>query len=123
MRYRQSKSVGNISLKLHGLNRANTWDNTGKEKTAPTIFTTPVYLNFQGLGSLTDTADNSLEGVAWEHHGKLNGDNNGQLYINQNPQQLYNFPIGDKLMDVFEFELNYDMAYCRFVMRGQNAAD
>jgi hypothetical protein len=123
MKYRQSKSVGNISLKLHGLNRANTWDSTGQKKTAPTIFTTPVYLNFQGFGSLTDGTDNSYEGVAWEHYGKLNGDNNGQLYINPNPQQLYNFPIGDKLMDVFEFELIYDMAYCRFVMRGQASPD
>ncbi len=32
MRFRQSKSVGNISLKLHGLNRANTWDCTGQNK-------------------------------------------------------------------------------------------
>ena len=123
MRFRQSKSVGNILLKLHGLNRSNTWDSTGKNKTTPTIFTTPVHLNIQGFGSLTDAADNSLEGVAWEHYGKLNGDNNGQLFINPNPQQLYNFHIGDKLMDVFEFELIYDMAVCRFVMRGQAVAD
>jgi hypothetical protein len=80
-------------------------------------------LNIQGFGSLTDNGDNSLEGVAWEHYGKLNGDNNGQLFINPNPQQLYNFHIGDKLMDVFEFELIYDMAYCRFVMRGQASDD
>ncbi len=31
MSYRQSKRVGNISLKLHGLNRANSWDSSGKK--------------------------------------------------------------------------------------------
>ena len=40
MSYRQSKCVGNILLKLHGLNRANSWDSSGKKKSAPTIFTT-----------------------------------------------------------------------------------
>ena len=39
------------------------------------------------------------------------------------PQNLYNFNIGDKLMDIFEFELIYDMAFCRFVMRGQASDD
>jgi len=123
MSYRQSKCVGNILLKLHGLNRANSWDSSGKKKSAPTIFTTPVKLNLQGFGNQTDTGDNSLEGVSWVAYGKLNGDNNGNLYINPDPQNLYNFPIGDKLMDVFEFELIYDMAFCRFVMRGQASAD
>jgi len=123
MSYRQSKCVGNILLKLHGLNRANSWNSTGQKKSAPTIFTTPVKLNLQGFGNQTDTGDNSLEGVSWVAYGKLNGDNNGNLYINPDPQNLYNFPIGDKLMDVFEFELIYDMAFCRFVMRGQASAD
>ncbi len=123
MRFRQSKSVGNISLKFHGLNRANTLDSTGQNKTAPTIFTTQIYLNLHGFGSLTDAADNSYEGASWEHYGKMNGDNNAQLYINPYPQQLYNFAISDKLMDFFEFELIYDMAFCRFVMKGQTSAD
>ena len=43
MAYRQSKCVGNILLRLHGLNRANTWDSSSKKKAAPTIFTTPIY--------------------------------------------------------------------------------
>ena len=124
MSYRQSKCVGNILLKLHGLNRANSWDSSGKKKSAPTIFTTPVKLNLQGFGNQTDAAaDNSVEGVSWDAYGKLNGDNNGNLYINPDPQNLYNFNIGDKLMDVFEFELIYDMAYCRYVMRGQTSPD
>ncbi len=113
MSYRQSKCVGNISLKLHGLNRANSWDSSGKKKSAPTIFTTPVKLNLQGFGNQTDlVGDNSVEGVSWTAYGKLNGDNNGYLYINPDSQQLYNFSIGDKLMDVFEFELIHDMAFC-----------
>jgi len=123
MAYRQSKCVGNILLRLHGLNRANTWDSSSKKKAAPTIFTTPVKLNLQGFGNQTDTANNSTEGVSWTAYGKLNGDNNGNLYINPDPQNLYNFNIGDKLMDIFEFELIYDMAFCRFVMRGQASDD
>jgi hypothetical protein len=123
MSYRQSKCVGNILLKLHGLNRANSWDSSGKKKSAPTIFTTPVKLNLQGFGNQTDTASNSTEGVSWDAYGKLNGDNNGNLYINPDPLNLYNFIIGDRFMDIFEFELIYDMAYCRFVMRGQTADD
>jgi hypothetical protein len=124
MSYRQSKCVGNILLRLHGLNRANTWDSSSKKKAAPTIFTTPVKLNLQGFGNQTDAASsNSTEGVSWTAYGKLNGDNNGNLYINPDPQNLYNFNIGDKLMDIFEFELIYDMAFCRFVMRGQASDD
>jgi len=123
MSYRQSKCVGNILLKLHGLNRANSWDSSGKKKSAPTIFTTPVKLNLQGFGNQTDTGSNSTEGVSWDAYGKLNGDNNGNLYINPDPLNLYNFIIGDRFMDIFEFELIYDMAYCRFVMRGQTADD
>jgi hypothetical protein len=123
MKFRQSKCVNNILLKLNGLNRANTWNSTGKKKNAPTIFSTPVLLNLQGFGNQTDPSQNSLEGVSWTAYGKLNGDNNGQLFINPNPEYLYNFPIGDKLLDTFEFELVYDMAYCRFVLRGQNSDD
>jgi hypothetical protein len=123
MSYRQSKCVGNILLKLHGLNRANSWDSSGKKKSAPTIFTTPVKLNLQGFGNQTDTSNNSIEGVSWVAYGKLNGDNNGNLYINPDPLNLYNFNIGDRLMDIFEFELIYDMAFCRFVMKGQTSAD
>ena len=124
MAYRQSKCVGNILLRLHGLNRANTWDSSSKKKAAPTIFTTPVKLNLQGFGNQTEAAGtNSTEGVSWIAYGKLNGDNNGNLYINPDPQNLYNFNIGDKLMDIFEFELIYDMAFCRFVMRGQASDD
>jgi hypothetical protein len=124
MSYRQSKCVGNILLKLHGLNRSNSWDSSGKKKSAPTIFTTPVKLNLQGFGNQTDNAgDNSIEGVSWTAYGKLNGDNNGNLYINPDPLNLYNFNIGDRLMDIFEFELIYDMAFCRFVMKGQTSAD
>lgn len=124
MSYRQSKCVGNILLRLHGLNRANSWDSSSQKKAAPTIFTTPVKLNLQGFGNQTEAAGtNSIEGVSWTAYGKLNGDNNGNLYINPDPQQLYNFPIGDKLMDSFEFELIYDMAFCRFVMRGQSSED
>ena len=124
MSYRQSKCVGNILLRLHGLNRANTWDSSSKKKAAPTIFITPVKLNLQGFGNQTEAAGtNSTEGVSWTAYGKLNGDNNGNLYINPDPQNLYNFNIGDKLMDIFEFELIYDMAFCRFVMRGQASDD
>ena len=124
MSYRQSKCVGNILLRLHGLNRANSWDSSSQKKAAPTIFTTPVKLNLQGFGNQTDGAGtNSIEGVSWTAYGKLNGDNNGNLYINPDPQNLYNFNIGDKLMDIFEFELIYDMAFCRFVMRGQASDD
>ena len=124
MSYRQSKCVGNILLRLHGLNRANTWDSSSKKKAAPTIFITPVKLNLQGFGNQTEAAgQNSTEGVSWTAYGKLNGDNNGNLYINPDPQNLYNFNIGDKLMDIFEFELIYDMAFCRFVMRGQASDD
>ena len=54
MSYRQSKCVGNILLRLHGLNRANSWDSSSQKKAAPTIFTTPVKLNLQGFGSQTD---------------------------------------------------------------------
>ena len=69
MSYRQSKCVGNILLKLHGLNRANSWDSSGKKKSAPTIFTTPVKLNLQGFGNQTDGAGtNSIEGVSWTAH-------------------------------------------------------
>ena len=124
MAYRQSKCVGNILLRLHGLNRANTWDSSSKKKAAPAIFTTPVKLNLQGFGNQTDSAGtNSTEGVSWTAYGKLNGDNNGNLYINPDPQNLYNFNIGDRFMDIFEFELVYDMAFCRFVMKGQTSAD
>ena len=124
MAYRQSKCVGNILLRLHGLNRANTWDSSSKKKAAPTIFITPVKLNLQGFGNQTDSSGTySTEGVSWTAYGKLNGDNNGNLYINPDPQNLYNFNIGDKLMDIFEFELIYDMAFCRFVMRGQASDD
>ena len=124
MAYRQSKCVGNILLRLHGLNRANSWDSSSQKKAAPIIFTTPVKLNLQGFGSQTDGAGtNSPAGGSWDSFGKLNGDNNGNLYINPDPQNLYNFNIGDKLLDTFEFELIYDMAYCRFIMRAQNADD
>ncbi len=123
MTFRQSKCVGNILLRLHGLNRANSWDSSSKKKAAPTIFTTPVKLNLQGFGNQTDTTNNSTEGVSWTAYGKLNGDNNGYLYINPDPQNLYNFKIGDRFMDIFEFELIYDMAYCRFVMKGQASDD
>ena len=60
MSFRQSKCVGNILLRLHGLNRANSWDSSSKKKTAPTIFTTPVKLNLQGFGNQTDKAANSI---------------------------------------------------------------
>jgi len=124
MTFRQSKCVGNILLRLHGLNRANSWDSSSQKKAAPTIFTTPVKLNLQGFGSQTDGAGtNSPAGGSWDSFGKLNGDNNGNLYINPDPQNLYNFNIGDKLLDTFEFEFIYDMAYCRFIMRAQNADD
>ena len=123
MAYRQSKCVGNILLRLHGLNRANSWDSSSQKKAAPIIFTTPVKLNLQGFGNQTDKAANSIEGVSWDAYSKLNGDNNGNLYINPDPQNLYNFNIGDRFLDVFEFELIYDMAYCRFVMQGQASED
>ena len=124
MTFRQSKCVGNILLRLHGLNRANSWDSSSQKKAAPTIFTTPVKLNLQGFGSQTDGAGtNSTAGASWVAFGKLNGDNNGNLYINPDPQNLYNFNIGDRFLDTFEFELIYDMAYCRFVMRAQDKED
>ncbi len=53
---------------------------------------------------------------------KLNGDNNGNLYIYPDPQNLYNFNIVDRFMDIFEFELVNDMAFCRFVMKVQTTA-
>ena len=123
MAYRQSKCVGNILLRLHGLNRANSWDSSSQKKAAPTIFTTPVKLNLQGFGNQTDQGTNSTEGVSWDAYGKLNGDNNGNLYINPDSQNLYNFNIGDIFMDIFEFELIYDMAYCRFVMKSKASDD
>ena len=56
---------------------------------------------------------------------RINADNNGRLFINTSPETLYNFNIDDSFLKngVFEFELIYDMAYCRFVMRGQTADD
>jgi len=38
MTFRQSKCVGNILLKLHGLNRANSWDSSGKKKISTNNF-------------------------------------------------------------------------------------
>ena len=45
------------------------------------------------------------------------------MYINPDPQNLYNFNIGDRFIDTFEFELVYDMSYCCFVMQGQTSED
>ena len=122
-RLRQSKSINNIFLRLHGLNNSNNYDSSSKGKNVTTIFTTPVYLNIQGSGNVTANSDNSYEGVTWASYGKINGDNGARLYINPNPEYLYNFKIGDTLMDTFEFELIYDMGFCRYVMKSQNTTD
>ena len=113
--YLQSKGINQIMLRLKGIsNNYLTYDSSKKGNGLPLIFSLPLRFNTQGYGvsyqagavtnpSLTTIAETS----------RLNTDN-GLLFINQNTNHLYSFPINEDFIRTgeFEFELIYEMSSC-----------
>jgi len=77
------------------------------------IFTSPVLLNTQGFGITAATAIQP-DLLSKAQKPRLNGDNNGNLFINTAPNNLYSFKITDDFIrnGKFEFELIYDIGNC-----------
>lgn len=106
----QSKSCNNIILKMKGIPNNNLWDSSTKGKGASIIFTSPININTQGYGVSSGATDPT--GLASSQYPRFNSDNNGRLFINPNPEYLYNFNITDEFLanGIFEFELIYDIS-------------
>ena len=109
----QSKNVNNIVLKLMNIPNNNVWDSSGKGKGSSIIFSSPVLLNTQGYGT-TYSATNLPENITPAIKPRLNSDNNGNLFINTSPKNLFSFTITDDFIrnGVFQFELVYDIGNC-----------
>jgi hypothetical protein len=108
--YVQSKSCNNIILKMKGIPNNNIWDSSTKGKGASVIFSSPININTQGFGVTSGALEPSLNTAA--QYPRFNSDNNGRLFINPNPELLYNFSINDDFLrnGIFEFELIYDIS-------------
>jgi len=109
----QSKCVNNIVLKMKGINNTCIWDSSTKGKGGSIIFTTPILLNTQAVGT-AGSAGTQPDQVAVASKPRLNSDNNGYLFINPSPNYLYNYPIGDEFLrnGILEFELVFDVGNC-----------
>jgi len=82
-------------------------------KGSSVIFSATVKLNSQGYGiTYSNTILPDLISPAFQP--RLNSDNNGYLFINTSPSNLFNFTISDDFIrdGVFQFELVYDIGNC-----------
>ena len=106
----QSKSCNNIILKMKGIPNNNIWDSSTKGKGASVIFSSPININTQGYGVSPSVLDPMA--VTSAQYPRFNSDNNGKLFINPNPEYLYNFNITEDFLatGIFEFELIYDIS-------------
>jgi len=109
----QSKNVNNVVLKLMNIPNNNIWDSSGKGKGSSIIFSSPVFLNTQGYG-VNYGATINPDLITAANKPRLNSDNNGKLFINTSPRNLFSFTISDDFIKngVFEFELVYDIGNC-----------
>jgi len=108
----QSKNINNIVLRMKNIPNHHIYDSSTKGKGSSVIFSSPVLLNTQGFGVVHNAA--LPDEVAPQYKPRLNSDNNGNLFINTSPNNLYNFTITDDFIrnGVFEFELIFDIANC-----------
>lgn len=108
--YLQSKAVNNIILKMKGILNNNLYDSSTKGSGSSVIFSVPIKFNSQAYGT-THKAGNLPEFVSTEQKPRLNSDNNGYLFINPNPDYLFNFQINQSFIDngEVEFSLVYDI--------------
>jgi len=109
----QSKCVNNIMIKMLNIPNNLSWDSSSKGKGGIIIFTAPVKLNTQGFGIDYDSAS-APDALEMSQKARLNTDNNGILYINPEPNHLFNYPISDDFLKngIFEFEIIYDIGDC-----------
>jgi len=109
----QPKNINNITLRMMGIPNHHIYDSSTKGKGSSVIFTSPVLLNTQGFG-ITAAATIQPDLLSKQQKPRLNGDNNGNLFINTAPNNLYSFKITDDFIrnGKFEFELIYDIGNC-----------
>lgn len=109
----QNKCIGNILVKFCNIPNNAIYDSTTKGRGGSVIFSAPIKVNTQGFGIDDDTAINP-DAILSSQKSRIQYDNNGQLYINPNPNILYNFPITDDWLKngIFEFEIIYDISNC-----------
>ena len=109
----QSKCVNNVILKLKGISNHNIWDSSTQGKGSSIIFTCPILLNTQGFGRTLDGANPTAypDFILASQKARINCDNNGYLFMNTNPNLLYNFSISEDFLKngILEFELIYDL--------------
>ena len=111
----QSKAVNNIVLRLLNIPNHNLFDSSSKGRNSSVIFSTPVLLNTQGFGSSINTGNNSApDALTTAQKPRMNCDNNGNLYINSSPYNIFSYPITSEFLKngVFEFELIFDIGNC-----------
>lgn len=109
----QSKCVNNIVVKMLNIPNNLIWDSSSKGKGGITIFSAPVKLNTQGFGIDYDV-NSDPDKLEMAQKARINTDNNGYLYLNPEPNHLFNFPISDDFLKngIFEFEVIYDIGNC-----------
>lgn len=105
----QSKAINNVILKMKGILNHNNFDSSTKGSGNTVIFSVPIKLNSQGF-STTYEATSLPESVSASQKPRLNTDT-GFLFINPEPEVLYNFDIDQNFIDdgEIEFTLIYDV--------------
>lgn len=111
----QSKAINNIVLRMLNIPNHNLFDSSSKGKNSTIIFSSPVLLNTQGYGTTFNSGNNANpDNLTSAQKPRINCDNNGILYINTSPSNLYSYPITTEYLKhgVFEFELIFDIGNC-----------
>lgn len=113
--YLQSKAINTIILRLLNIPNHNIFDSSSKGRNGSVIFSVPVLLNTQGFGTSYNGGNNSSpDFLTTAQKPRMNCDNNGNLYINTSPLNLYSYTITEDFIrnGVFEFEVIYDIGNC-----------
>lgn len=113
--YLQSKAVNNVILRLLNIPNNNIFDSSSKGRNGSIIFSTPILLNTQGFGTTYNSGNNNApDNLTTALKPRINCDNNGVLYINTSPLNLYSYPISEDFIrnGFFELEIIYDIGNC-----------
>lgn len=108
--YLQSKAINNVIIKMIPIPMDRYISDSSLSSGNPILFSIPLKTNSQGFG-VTYNADQNPDKLELAQKPRLNTDNNGYLFINPNPDYLYNFSINQSFLDngYFEFEVIYDI--------------
>ncbi len=108
--YLQSKAINNVIIKMIPIPMDRYISDSSLSSGNPILFSIPLKTNSQGFG-VTYNADQNPDKLELAQRPRLNYDNNGYLFINPNPDHLYNFSINQSFLDngYFEFEVIYDI--------------